>query len=38
METLRNVFPDTEVEVIEMVLLANSGDVPRTIDSLLEMI
>ncbi|GJN89339.1 hypothetical protein Rhopal_002319-T1 [Rhodotorula paludigena] len=37
LETLRGVFPNVEDEVLEMVLLSNSGDMGKTIDSLLEM-
>ncbi|ORY92652.1 hypothetical protein BCR35DRAFT_298132 [Leucosporidium creatinivorum] len=35
--TLKNVFPNLEDEVLEMVLLSNSGDMAKTIDALLEM-
>lgn len=37
LETLQSIFPDAEREVIEMVLLSNSGDMGKTIDSMLEM-
>ncbi|BGP32017.1 hypothetical protein JCM10296v2_003796 [Rhodotorula toruloides] len=37
LETLQSIFPDAEREVLEMVLLSNSGDMGKTIDSLLEM-
>ncbi|GAA5896992.1 hypothetical protein JCM8208_006133 [Rhodotorula glutinis] len=37
LETLQGIFPDVENEVLEMVLLSNSGDMGKTIDSLLEM-
>ncbi|KAL8293365.1 hypothetical protein RQP46_000066 [Phenoliferia psychrophenolica] len=37
LETLTGIFPGLEHEVLEMVLLANSGDMARTIDALLEM-
>lgn len=31
------MFPTVETEVLEMVLLANSEDMGKTIDALLEM-
>ncbi|SGY44678.1 BQ5605_C001g00189 [Microbotryum silenes-dioicae] len=37
LETLRNVFPDVEQEVLEVVLLSHNNDVGKTIDALLEM-
>ncbi|BGP39974.1 hypothetical protein JCM10450v2_003954 [Rhodotorula kratochvilovae] len=37
LETLVGIFPGVENEVLEMVLLSNSGDMGKTIDSLLEM-
>ncbi|GAA6056714.1 hypothetical protein JCM3770_006481 [Rhodotorula araucariae] len=37
LETLQGIFPGVEGEVLEMVLLSNSGDMGKTIDSLLEM-
>ncbi|GAA5861699.1 hypothetical protein JCM3774_002675 [Rhodotorula dairenensis] len=37
LETLQSIFPEAEREVIEMVLLSNSGDMGKTIDSMLEM-
>jgi len=36
-QTLKSIFPGVEDEVLEMVLLANSEDMARTIDALLEM-
>ncbi|KAH8928243.1 hypothetical protein BT69DRAFT_1213065 [Atractiella rhizophila] len=35
--TLQAMFPDADKEVVEMVLLSNSGDLGKTIDHLLEM-
>ncbi|SCV74335.1 BQ2448_6767 [Microbotryum intermedium] len=37
LETLRNVFPDVEQEVLEVVLLSHNNEVGKTIDALLEM-
>jgi hypothetical protein len=36
-ETLLQIFPGTEVEVVELVLDANGGDLGRSIEALLEM-
>jgi Rab5 GDP/GTP exchange factor len=36
-ETVHQIFPTVENEVIDMVLEANGGDLGRTIDALLEM-
>ncbi|KAK4056939.1 hypothetical protein OIO90_002189 [Microbotryomycetes sp. JL221] len=36
-ETLKNVFPNIEAEVLEVVLLSNGGDMSKAIDALLEM-
>lgn len=36
-ETVTQIFPSVEPEVIEMVLDANGGDLGRTIDALLEI-
>ncbi|KAH9852622.1 hypothetical protein C2E23DRAFT_885385 [Lenzites betulinus] len=36
-ETLRQIFPTTDVEVVEWVLEANEGDLGKSIEALLEM-
>ena len=36
-ETLRQIFPSTDVEVVEWVLEANEGDLGKSIEALLEM-
>ena len=36
-ETLRQIFPGTDVEVVEWVLEANEGDLGKSIEALLEM-
>ncbi|KAI0766981.1 hypothetical protein BD413DRAFT_635420 [Trametes elegans] len=36
-ETLRQIFPTTDVEVVEWVLEANDGDLGKSIEALLEM-
>ncbi|CAL1714295.1 unnamed protein product [Somion occarium] len=36
-ETLRQIFPGMDVEVVEWVLEANEGDLGRSIEALLEM-
>jgi len=36
-ETVLQIFPTVENEVVDMVLEANGGDLGRTIDALLEM-
>lgn len=36
-ETLRQIFPTTDVEVVEWVLEANGGDLGKSIEALLEM-
>lgn len=36
-ETLRQIFPSTDVEVIDWVLEANEGDLGKSIEALLEM-
>jgi len=36
-ETVVQIFPHVEGEVIDMVLEANGGDLGRTIDALLEI-
>ncbi|TBU34047.1 hypothetical protein BD311DRAFT_773928 [Dichomitus squalens] len=36
-ETLRQIFPTTDIEVVEWVLEANEGDLGRSIEALLEM-
>ncbi|KAF8643325.1 hypothetical protein AX14_009571 [Amanita brunnescens Koide BX004] len=36
-ETLMQIFPGTDVEVIELVLEANGGDLGKSIEGLLEM-
>jgi len=36
-QTLENIFPQLEREVLEMVLLSNASNMSSTIDSLLEM-
>lgn len=37
LETLLQIFPGTEREVVELVLEANDGDLGRSIEALLEM-
>nr|GAT60015.1 predicted protein [Mycena chlorophos] len=37
MDTLRQIFPTVEVEVVQLVLEANDGDLGRSIEALLEM-
>lgn len=36
-ETLRQIFPTTDIEVVEWVLEANDGDLGKSIEALLEM-
>lgn len=36
-ETLRSIFPHMEMEVLEILLVTNDGQLPKTIDTLLEM-
>jgi len=36
-DTLMQIFPGTDVEVIEWVLEANGGDLGKSIEALLEM-
>lgn len=36
-ETLAQIFPDMDGEVLDMVLEANGGDLGRSIEALLEM-
>ena len=36
-ETLRQIFPTMDVEIVQLVLEANSGDLGKSIESLLEM-
>lgn len=36
-ETLRQIFPDMDVEIVDMVLEANGGDLGKSIEALLEM-
>ena len=36
-ETLRQIFPAMDVEIMELVLEANEGDLGRSIEALLEM-
>ena len=36
-ETLRQIFPTTDMEVVEWVLEANEGDLGKSIEALLEM-
>ena len=36
-ETLRQIFPSTDLEVVEWVLEANDGDLGKSIEALLEM-
>ncbi|KAI0352403.1 hypothetical protein OH77DRAFT_1523446 [Trametes cingulata] len=36
-ETLRQIFPTTDTEVVEWVLEANEGDLGKSIEALLEM-
>ena len=36
-ETLRQIFPSMDVEVVEWVLEANEGDLGKSIEALLEM-
>ncbi|KAI1790304.1 hypothetical protein LXA43DRAFT_1017387 [Ganoderma leucocontextum] len=36
-ETLRQIFPGTDVEIVEWVLEANEGDLGKSIEALLEM-
>lgn len=37
MDTLKQMFPTTDDEVVNMVLEANGNDLGRSIDQLLEM-
>ncbi|KAI0954723.1 hypothetical protein AcW1_006520 [Taiwanofungus camphoratus] len=37
LETLRQIFPTTDTEVVEWVLEANEGDLGKSIEALLEM-
>ncbi|KAH9940720.1 uncharacterized protein BXZ73DRAFT_88467 [Epithele typhae] len=36
-ETLRQIFPSTDIEVVDWVLEANEGDLGKSIEALLEM-
>jgi Rab5 GDP/GTP exchange factor len=36
-DTLRQIFPGMDVEVVEWVLEANGGDVGKSVEALLEM-
>ncbi|THH27135.1 hypothetical protein EUX98_g7057 [Antrodiella citrinella] len=36
-ETLKQIFPSTDVEIVEWVLEANEGDLGKSIEALLEM-
>lgn len=36
-ETLRQIFPGMDGEVVELVLEANGGDVGKSVEALLEM-
>ena len=36
-ETLRQIFPTMDVEIMDLVLEANGGDLGKSIESLLEM-
>lgn len=36
-ETLKQIFPAMDTEIMELVLEANGGDLGRSIESLLEM-
>ncbi|TFK64094.1 hypothetical protein BDN72DRAFT_901836 [Pluteus cervinus] len=36
-ETLRQIFPGVDVEIVELVLEGNGGDLGRSIEALLEM-
>ena len=36
-ETLRQIFPGMDREIVDLVLEANEGDVGRSVEALLEM-
>lgn len=36
-ETLRQIFPGMDMEIMELVLEANEGDLGKSIEALLEM-